>query len=75
MRLALSFAMTEYLHNSRNHSGLTLADAQTVVGAISANSDARIFRQAGQEFDDTPPLLVFTAQPTRYTNQQASLFK
>jgi len=75
MRATYALAVVQYLQNARNHSGLTFADSQTLINAVSSNSDNRIFRGNGQQFDLDPPVLTLVTPPPRYTNASTCSFQ
>jgi hypothetical protein len=74
VRLRLAAAIAEFVASPRNTSGLTVPDVGGLVAALSANSDAYLFRSPGTTFDVTPPVLTLAAVPPPYTSQPAVSF-
>ena len=65
LRLALGQAIERFIRSDRNQSGLTLNDVLPFVQHLSSNSDARLFRSGGVDYDHEPPTVIFSATFSR----------
>jgi len=65
LRFALGQSIDRFIHSNRNQSGLTLNDVLPMIYQVTSNSDARIFRSSGFEYDHDAPHAVFSATFTR----------
>ena len=67
VRGALALALSNYLQNPLDQSGLTFRDIQGLLDELSTDADTRLFRSGGTGFDVTPPFLAFSPVPPLYT--------
>jgi hypothetical protein len=58
-RTALGQALARFIATDRNSTAVTVADVASLVQAISANADARLFRGAAVEADIDAPVLTW----------------
>lgn len=65
LRFALGQAVQRFIESDRNQSGLTLTDVGPLIQALASNSDSRLFRSAGVDFDHDAPTATWTATYSR----------
>ena len=68
LRGALAFALSEYLHNPNNITGLSFQDVQGLLNQLSSDADLLIFKGGGVPYDKLPPYVAFAPTPPLYTS-------
>ena len=64
-RFTLGQSVENFIHSDRNQSGLSLNDVLPLIQQLTSNSDARLFRTSGSDFDHEAPAVAFSATYTR----------
>ena len=65
LRFALGQALERFVRSDRNQSGVTPNDVLPLIQQLTSNSDARLFRSSGMDYDHEPPTVFFSAKFSR----------